>query len=58
MQRGGTLAPSAPEPFLAMPLTYERAFGGIDDTDPDAAPTPTCRTRSAAAMAWCAPASG
>ena len=32
-----------------MPLTYERAFGGIDDTDPDACPTPTCPTRSAAA---------
>ena len=36
-QRGGMLGPSAPEPFLAMPLTYERAFGGIDDTDPERA---------------------
>ena len=25
----------APEPFLALPITYERAFGGTDDTDPD-----------------------
>ena len=24
-----------PSPFTTMPITYERAFGGIDDTDPD-----------------------
>lgn len=36
-QRAGMLAPSAPEPFAALPLTYERAFGGIDDTDPERA---------------------
>jgi hypothetical protein len=27
---GDGLAPSAAEPFLEMPLTYERAFGGLD----------------------------
>jgi hypothetical protein len=35
LQRGATLGPSAPEPFVALPLTYERAFGGVDDTDPE-----------------------
>ena len=35
LQRGGTLGPSRPSPSPAMPLTYERAFGGVDDTDPD-----------------------
>ncbi len=34
-QAGATLGPSAPEPFTTMPLTYDRAFGGTDDTDPD-----------------------
>lgn len=33
--RGGSIGPSAPEPFLALPLTYERAYGGTDDSDPD-----------------------
>lgn len=37
VQRGGSIGPSAAEPFLALPLTYERAFGGTDDTDPDRA---------------------
>ena len=56
-QRAGMLAPSAPEPFAAMPLTYERAFGGTDDTDPERADA-YMPTRSAAGMAWSAPASG
>jgi hypothetical protein len=30
---GPTLRPSAPQPFTNMPLTYDRAFGGVDDTD-------------------------
>jgi hypothetical protein len=27
--------PSAPQPFLSMRITYDRAFGGVDDTDPE-----------------------
>jgi hypothetical protein len=36
-QAGATVGPSAPAPFEAMPLTYARAFGGIDDADPSEA---------------------
>jgi hypothetical protein len=32
---GPTLVPSPPERFALMPITYDRAFGGVDDTDPD-----------------------
>jgi hypothetical protein len=31
----GRVAPSSPEPFLKMPITYERAFGGFDQEHPD-----------------------
>lgn len=31
----GALEPSRPLPFLEMPLVYERAYGGYDQTDPD-----------------------
>ncbi|HEX5749511.1 MAG TPA: DUF2169 domain-containing protein [Archangium sp.] len=31
----GGLRPCAPEPFLKIPLLYERAFGGIDRSHPD-----------------------
>jgi hypothetical protein len=34
-QAGATIGPSAPVPFLSMPITYDRAFGGTDDTDPE-----------------------
>ncbi|MBI3560405.1 MAG: DUF2169 domain-containing protein [Gammaproteobacteria bacterium] len=30
-----TWEPSAPQPFERMPIVYERAFGGIDRTDPN-----------------------
>ncbi|MDX2419210.1 MAG: DUF2169 domain-containing protein [Xanthomonadales bacterium] len=33
--RGG--APSEPIPFTVMPITYDRAFGGVDDSNPDKA---------------------
>jgi len=33
-QRAATL-PSAPERFIQRPITYEVAFGGVDDLDPD-----------------------
>lgn len=36
VQRGATPGPGEPAPFLTMPLTYDRAFGGTDDTDPEA----------------------
>ena len=29
-RKWGTLGPTAPEPFVKMPLVYERAFGGVD----------------------------
>ena len=29
-RRWGAFGPSSPEPFTAMPLVYERAFGGVD----------------------------
>ena len=29
-RRWGMLGPTAPEPFITMPLVYERAFGGVD----------------------------
>ncbi|MEO1017782.1 MAG: DUF2169 domain-containing protein [Pseudomonadota bacterium] len=35
VQRGATVGPADPEPFVAQPITYDIAFGGIDDTDPD-----------------------
>jgi hypothetical protein len=35
LQRGATLGPSAPEPFVTHPITYEHAFGGVDNLDPD-----------------------
>jgi hypothetical protein len=31
----GGVAPSSPEPFETMPITYERAFGGCDQEDPN-----------------------
>ena len=50
LQRGATLGPSAPEPFVTKPITYEHAFGGVDNLDPDEGrPTATSPTRSAAA---------
>lgn len=30
--RPGAYAPSPPEPFRTMPLVYERAYGGVDDS--------------------------
>lgn len=33
----GTVTPSAPEPFLHLPLVYERAYGGHDTHSPDPA---------------------
>lgn len=36
-RRGVSLGPSSPEPFVQVPLTYGRAFGGVDDTDSDQA---------------------
>lgn len=36
-QAGATVGPSAPAPFLSLPLTYTRAFGGVDDADPEEA---------------------
>ena len=35
--RGGMLSPSIspPEPFESMPITYEQAFGGIHEVDPE-----------------------
>jgi hypothetical protein len=33
-QRGLTPGPGAPAPFLTMPISYDRAFGGVDDSDP------------------------
>ena len=35
VRRGLTPGPSAPERFSNMPVTYDRAFGGLDDTDPE-----------------------
>jgi hypothetical protein len=35
VQRGLAPAPSAPVPFVSMPVTYDVAYGGVDDTDPD-----------------------
>jgi hypothetical protein len=35
VQRGLTPGPSTPAPFVSMPITYDRAFGGVDDCDPD-----------------------
>jgi hypothetical protein len=36
-QSGATVAPSRPQPFTTMRVTYDVAFGGIDDADPDPA---------------------
>jgi hypothetical protein len=33
-QRGAAPGPGAPLPFVTMPISYDRAFGGIDDSDP------------------------
>jgi hypothetical protein len=33
----GQVVPSHPLPFLKVPVIYERAYGGFDDTDPDPA---------------------
>ncbi len=30
-----SVEPSLPLPFVAMPIVYERAYGGFDDTNPD-----------------------
>jgi hypothetical protein len=35
VEHGATLGPSRPMPFITMPISYDRAFGGIDSTDPD-----------------------
>jgi hypothetical protein len=35
VQRGLTPVPSSSQRFVSMPITYDRAFGGIDDTDPE-----------------------
>ncbi len=32
----GVVEPSPPRPFVEMPITYERAYGGYDRQDPDA----------------------
>jgi hypothetical protein len=29
------VAPAAPQPFQVMPITYDRAFGGVDNLNPD-----------------------
>ncbi len=34
-QAGPVPGPEAPQPFLTMPITYDRAFGGMDDTNPE-----------------------
>ncbi len=31
------IGPSAPQPFTVMPITYDRAFGGVDNKDQDPA---------------------
>lgn len=31
----GLVAPSSAQPFVKMPIVYERAYGGFDQTDPD-----------------------
>ena len=37
-QSGATgIGASAPQPFVAMPITYDRAFGGVDDVHEDPA---------------------
>ena len=35
LAHAGGIAMSSPEPFVTMPLVYERAFGGFDRSDPD-----------------------
>ena len=34
-QRGPLFAPTAPRPFLKMPISYDNAWGGTDRLDPD-----------------------
>lgn len=36
-RRRGTTTISRPQPFVAMPISYDNAFGGVDDTDEDPA---------------------
>ncbi|NTX05824.1 DUF2169 domain-containing protein [Myxococcus sp. CA040A] len=31
----GQVRPSSPAPFRSLPIVYERAYGGFDDTDPE-----------------------
>lgn len=33
----GIVAPSPPRPFVELPIVYERAYGGFDDSSPDPA---------------------
>lgn len=33
----GLVEPTPPEPFIEIPITYERTFGGFDQSDPDPA---------------------
>jgi len=35
LRDGLSLRPSAPQPFVAMAITYDRAYGGTDSSDPD-----------------------
>ncbi|MCX8101688.1 MAG: DUF2169 domain-containing protein [Geminicoccaceae bacterium] len=39
-QAGATVGPSAPAPFTSMPVRLDRAFGGVDDADPEEAQPP------------------
>ena len=43
-RRWGAFGPSSPEPFMAMPLVYERAFGGVDRASQ--APERDCDSRN------------
>jgi hypothetical protein len=44
---------SAPQPFMTMPLVYERAFGGVDNT-PDDEPLRECDARNPVGTGWVA----
>ncbi len=35
VQRGASVAPTDPEPFVSQRITYDVAYGGIDDSDPE-----------------------
>lgn len=50
-QAGATVGPSSPEPFREMPLILERAFGGVDDADPDE-PQPLAYPRNPIGRGW------